>query len=272
MGDPGTVIEQYRRYVQDGRLEISEVMASELSDLLLAKKGKSLTEYRHLVTALRDLSSIQEMRSKWSESRAAGAMLVKARKQYAKLLRSNGLKDEAKQAVLMEGPDEVQRGRVRAHEGKLSSALSHWKRARKVQPNLIEAYWRPLHAHETIKSSLKGAGKDGLALAKKLISVGPVNRVGDSFQLLPEGAEPTTLKWSDPDFESLLSNITRWLKPELNLPAKASIALDSAKRDLEQQISSIEEGEQAANAKLQAAIDTLQPAVDYHEYSRGGTA
>ena len=265
MGDPGTVIEQYRRYVQDGRLEISEVMASELSDLLLAKKGKSLTECGHLVTALRDLSNIQEMRSKWSESRAAGAMLVKARKQYAKLLRSNGLKDEAKQAALIEGADEVQRGRVRAHEGKLSSALSHWKRARKIQPNLIEAYWRPLHAREVIKSSLKGAGKDGLALAKILESVGPVNRVGNSFQLQPEGSEPQPL-------ESLLADLSRWLKPELNLPAKASIALDSTKRDLELQISSIEAGEQAANAKLQAAIDTLQPAVDYHEYSRGGTA
>ena len=265
MGDPGTVIEQYRRYVQDGRLEISEVMASELSDLLLAKKGKWLTECGHLVTALRDLSNIQEMRSKWSESRAAGAMLVKARKQYAKLLRSNGLKDEAKQAALIEGSDEVQRGRVRAHEGKLSSALSHWKRARKVQPNLIEAYWRPLHAHEVVKSTLKGAGKDGLALAKILGSVGPVNRVGNTFQLQPEGVEPQPL-------ESLLTDLSRWLKPELNLPAKASIALDSAKRDLERQIASIEAGEQAANAKLQAAIDTLQPSVDYHEYSRGGTS
>ena len=57
-----------------------------------------------------------------------------------------------------------------------------------------------------------------------------------------------------------------------NLPAKASVALDAVKRELERQIASIEAGEQAANAKLQAAIDTLQPAVDYHEYSRGGTA
>ena len=265
MGDPGTVIEQYRRYVQDGRLEISEVMASELSDLLLAKKGKSMTEHGHLVTALRDLSNIQEMRSKWSESRAAGAMLVKARKQYARLLRSNGLKDEAKQAVLMEGSDEVQRGRVRAHEGKLSSALSHWKRARKVQPNLIEAYWRPIHAHEVIKSSLKGAGKYGLALAKILGSVGPVNRVGEAFVLQPENSESQPL-------ESLLNDISRWLKPELALPAKASVALDAAKRELERQIASIEAGEQAANAKLQAAIDTLQPAIDYHEYSRGGSS
>ena len=76
--------------------------------------------------------------------------------------------------------------------------------------------------------------------------------------------EPQTL-------ESLLSDISRWLKPELSLPAKASVALGSAKREIERQIASIEAGEQAANAKLQAAIDTLQPAVDYHEYSRGGT-
>ncbi len=265
MGDPSTVIEQYRRYVQDGRLEISEVMASELSDLLLAKKGKSLTEHGHLVTALRDLASIQEIRGKWSESRAAGAMLVKSRKQYVKLLRSNGLREEAGEVALCEAADEVQRGRVRAREGKLRAALSHWKRARKIQPNLIEAYWRPLSAFEVIKSSLKGAGRYGLSLANKLNSVGPVNRVGDSFQLQPEGTQPQPL-------DSLLLDLSRWLEPELNLSAKASIALDTTKRELERQIASIEAGIQAANAKLQAAIDTLQPTVDYHEYSRGGTA
>ena len=265
MGDPATVIDQYRRYVQDGRLEISEVMASELSDLLLSKKGKTLAEQGHLVTALRDLASIQEMRTKWKESRAAASMLVKARRRYAKLLRSNGMREESRKASKAEAGDEVQRGRVRAHEGALRAALSHWKRARKVQPHLIEAYWRPLEAHEKIKSTLKGAGKLGISLAKILISVGPVNRVGESFQLQPENTEAQPL-------ETLLSNLSRWLKPELALPAKASVALDASNRELNRQIASIEAGEQAANAKLQAAIDTLQPSIDYHEYSRGGTA
>ena len=265
MGDPATVIDQYRRYVQDGRLEISEVMASELSDMLLSKKGKSLTEQGHLVTALRDLAKIQEIRTKWKESRAAASMLVKARKQYVRLLRSNGMQPEAQAAKNAEAADEVQRGRVRAHEGALRAALSHWKRARRVQPQLIEAFWRPLEAHEQIKSTLKGAGKVGLSLAKVLISVGPVNRVGESFQLQPENTEAQPL-------ESLLSDLVRWLKPELALPAKASVALDASKRELNRQIASIEAGEQAANAKLQAAIDTLEPAIDYHEYSRGGTS
>ena len=264
MGDPATVIDQYRRYVQDGRLEISEVMASELSDLLLAKKGKTLTEQGHLVTSLRDLSKIQEMRSKWKESRAAAYMLVKARKRYGKLLRSSGMRDEARNVSKAEAADEVQRGRVRAHEGALRAALSHWKRARKVQPQLIEAYWRPIEAHERIKSTLKGAGKAGLSLAKVLTSTGPVGRVGDSFQLQPENTEAQSL-------DSLLVDLARWVKPELALPAKASVALEASKRELERQIASIEAGEQAANAKLQAAIDTLQPSLDYHEYSRGGT-
>ena len=83
--------------------------------------------------------------------------------------------------------------------------------------------------------------------------------------LQPENSESQPL-------ESLLNDISRWLKPELALPAKASVALDAAKRELERQIASIEAGEQAANAKLQAAIDTLQPAIDYHEYSRGGSS
>ena len=262
MGDPATVIDQYRRYVQDGRLEISEVMASELSELLISKKGKTLTESGHLVTALRDLAKIQEMRSKWKESRAAASMLVKARKRYAKLLRSNGMKGEARDVSNTEAEDEVQRGRVRAREGSLRAALSHWKRARKVQPQLIEAYWRPIEAYLQIKSTLKGAGNAGLSLAKVLTSVGPVGRVGESFQLQPENAEAQPL-------ESLLIDLGKWLKPELALSAKASVALDASKRELERQIASIKSGEQAANAKLQAAIDTLQPTVDYHEYSRG---
>ncbi len=265
MGEPATVIDQYRRYVQDGRLEISEVMASELSELLWSKKGKSLEEYGHLVMTLSDLSNIQEMRTKWKESKAAGAMLVKARKQYVKLLRSNGMREEARVAALERATDEVQRGRVRAHEGSLRAALSHWKKARSIQPYSIEAHWRPLDAHEKIRLSLKGARKEALALSKVLTSVGPVNRVGEEFQLIPDGAPPQPLT-------QLLVDIRRWLNPDLELPAKASVLLDSTMRELERQIASIEAGEQAANAKLQAAIDTLQPAVDYHEYSRGGTS
>ena len=37
--------------------------------------------------------------------------------------------------------------------------------------------------------------------------------------------------------------------------------------DIESQISAIRAGEQAANARLQAAVDSLVPTHDYHTYS-----
>ncbi len=265
MGDPATVIDQYRRYVQDGRFEISEVMASELSDLLLAKKGRSLTEQGHLVTALRDLASIQEIRTKWKESRAAAAMLVKARKKYVKLLKQNGFRAEANEASMLEAEDEVQRGRVRAREGALKSALGHYKRALKINPRFIEAAYRPMEAHEQIKSSLKGAGKSAIKLSKVLSDSGPVTRVGESFELHPEGAVAQPLN-------QLLVDLERWVSSNLLLPQKPTTILSESLANLRNQIGAIERGEQAANARLQAAIDSLEPSVDYHEYSRGSNS
>jgi hypothetical protein len=69
--------------------------------------------------------------------------------------------------------------------------------------------------------------------------------------------------------EDLLSDIARWLRSELFLPAKAAVELMGAKQEIERQIAAIESGEQAADARLQAAIDTLQPTMDYHEYASG---
>ena len=265
MGDPATVIDQYRRYVQDGRLEISEVMASELSDLLLAKKGRSLTEQGHLVTALRDLASIHEIRTKWNESRASAAILVKARKRYVKLLKQNDFRTEAMEASALEAEDEVQRGRVRAREGALRPALGHYKRASKVKPKYIEAVYRPIEAFEQIRSSLKGAGKAAIKLSKVLSSSGPVTRVGESFELQPEGAAVQPLS-------RLITDIERWISPELSLPQKSATMLSNSLAEIQRQIVAIESGEQAANARLQSAIDSLEPAVDYHEYSRGSTS
>jgi tetratricopeptide (TPR) repeat protein len=262
MGDPATVIDQYRRYVQDGRLEISEVMASELSELLLAKPGRSLIEQGHLVTVLRDLASIDEIRTKWAESRAAAAVLVKARKRYVKLLKQNGLAEDAREVASLRAGDEVQRGRVRMQEGALKSALAHYRKAHRLQPGLIEACWRPLEALERLKSTLKAGGKAGRILAKALSTAGPVTRSDGAFELRPEGVAVQPI-------EGLLSDIARWLRPELFLPAKAAVELMGAKQEIERQIAAIESGEQAADARLQAAIDTLQPTMDYHEYASG---
>jgi hypothetical protein len=52
-------------------------------------------------------------------------------------------------------------------------------------------------------------------------------------------------------------------EPKLSLDERASQHVQRLKT----QISAIENGEMAANAKLQSALDSLKPKHDYYEYS-----
>ena len=98
-----------------------------------------------------------------------------------------------------------------------------------------------------------------------LEKAGPVSRIGDVFQLQPEG------EVSHP-VAGLQEELSRWLSIEMQLPAKAAASLILCKKEIERQITAIEAGEQAANARLQTAIESLEPVVDYHTYSTGGTS
>lgn len=261
MGDPAQVIDQYRKYVGDNRLEIAEVMSSELAEMLHHKREKSVGDHGHLVDALRDLSTITEMRGKWDESRAAAGQLAKARARFVKALRKAGLKDAAATAAACEVGDEIQRGRVAMHAGRKGAALGHFKRARKGSAAYLEAVLRPIEVHHRCDGTLRKAAKPVLAACAALARAGPVNRISGTFQLQPEGGPAIPLA-------QVLEDMTRWLNPALALPAKAQTALTAAKAELERQVAAIEAGEQAANARLAAAIDSLEPALDYHEYSK----
>ena len=265
MGEPSQVIDQYRRYVQDGRMEIAEIMASELSELLYSDKNRSIGKQNHLVMVLRDLATIHEVRGKWSESVAAGTQLNKERGKLVSMHRRDRDKAGAAAIQAEAAVDEIQRGRARMNQGSLRKALSHFGKARKLAPGNIEAAARRIEAREKLKGTLRGAGKDALKLAKVLQKAGPVSRIGEVFQLQPEGEESYPVA-------ALLEDISRWLSDEMALPAKGAASLIQCKKEIERQITSIEAGEQAANARLQAAIESLEPVVDYHTYSTGRTS
>ncbi len=246
-------------------MEIAEVMASELSELLYSDKNRSIGKQNHLVMVLRDLASIHEIRSKWSESIAAGTQLNKERRKLASLHRRDGDKAGAVAIQDEAAVDEIQRGRAQMNQGSLRKALSHFAKARKLAPGNIEAATRRIEAREKLKGTLRGAGRDALKLAKVLEKAGPVSRIGDVFQLQPEG------EVSHP-VAGLQEELSRWLSIEMQLPAKAAASLILCKKEIERQITAIEAGEQAANARLQTAIESLEPVVDYHTYSTGGTS
>ena len=50
MQDPSQTLHQIERYVQEGRLELSEVMATQFCDMMLAKKKREpqAVSYTHL--------------------------------------------------------------------------------------------------------------------------------------------------------------------------------------------------------------------------------
>ena len=261
MDDPTKVVEQIRRYVGDGRLEIAEVMAEELCAMLLSDKKRDLTRQKLLVEALRDHASILEIRGKWKQSIRAGKQRDAERKRLANSLSRAGDTEGAAVVKSLQTSDSIQTGRSHLGNGKLRPALSSFKAARRGAKYNLEASLRPLEGHEKLKGHLRKAGKAAKQLDAALAAAGPVNRLGEEFVLMPEGDSAHPL-------ERLLVDIGRWCDPALSLPSAPAVALKQRASDLSRQMESISTGEQAANARLQSAIDSLEPVVDYHEYSQ----
>ncbi len=260
MDDPGQVLPQIKRYVEDGRLEISEVMAVELVAKLQAEKKRELEVQNWLVEAARIAAEVLEQRGKFAQALAAAITLEKERRTLRSML--SALQPEAVAALdLQAAEDYVIASRIAAQCGKLSKAVKFAKKAEKTVSGHLASAIACVQAHALAKKHLRGAAKPALSLAVRLRQVGPVIRNSGVFSLSPQGQPPTDLTW-------LLDNLDHWLDPTLGLAEKAAGELRQITIELRSQMSAIESGEQAANAQLQAAVDKLNPTTDYHSYSR----
>ena len=260
MDDPGQVLPQIKRYVEDGRLEISEVMAVELVAKLRAEKKREVEMQNWLVEAARIAAEVLEQRGKFTQALAAALTLEKERRALRSMLA--GLQPEAVAALdLQAAEDYVIAGRIAAQCGKLGKAVKLAKKAEKTVSGHLGSAIVCVQAHALAKKNLRGAAKPALSLAVRLRQVGPVIRKSGDFSLCPQGQPATDLTW-------LLVNLDYWLEPSLGLAEKAADELRQVSTELRAQISAIESGEQAADAQLQAAVDKLNPTTDYHSYSR----
>ncbi len=260
MDDPGQVLPQIKRYVEDGRLEISEVMAVELVAKLRAEKKRNLEVQNWLVEAARIAADVLEQREKFTRALAAAMTLEKERRPLRSMLAE--LQPDAVATLdLQAAEDYVIAARIAAQCGKLSKAMKWAKKAEKTVPGHLASAIVSVQAHILAKKNLRGATKPALALAARLGEVGPVISNSGTFSLIPQGQPATDLTW-------LLGNLDYWLDPSQQLPEKAAAALRHISSDLRAQMAAIESGEQAANAQLQAAVDKLNPNTDYYSYSR----
>ena len=79
MSDPAQTLLQMRRYADEGRLEMAEVMAREFTEMMLARRGRDPSDERRLVEALALLVGIYSTRGKSKEAMSTYKVLKRHR-------------------------------------------------------------------------------------------------------------------------------------------------------------------------------------------------
>ena len=228
-GAPDQVLHQLQRYHEEGRDELAEVMSSDLTEKLLMRKDRDEDDQQVLVKGLTILAQILYSRSKFKRARSTIRILHAERRTLNKQSR------QVDALILAE--DYRLAGKIHAAAGKKSAAKKAFGKCQSQAPGHIAA---ALEAVELVGPA-KGLVK---TLNNAAIAAGPVMMRGEYFILEPEGLPPA----------------------DANRVA-AALKNEQTER-INSEIQAITAGEQAANARLAAAIDTLKPTMDYHSYSK----
>ena len=243
MSDPNQTLSQMIRYFEEQRYEMVEVMSSEFTGMLLSQKSRDAASQTLLVKGLRILTEVLSERKKHKLAIKAASVLQRERKKLEKILLQSAPQLLEKLTPMEEDLRRV--GDVFAACGKTRKAVKFYSRAHKIQQGNILAML-------SICKCEGASTKQCKSLAKDAEIAGPV----------------------------ILENGQYWLKPEGNIPAQIDPVLavmESCSHEhqkcaeqsqrIRQECSDISEGITAANARLQSAMETLQPKHDYYQYS-----
>ena len=236
MNDPAQTLMQLESYIRDGRMEMSEVMATQFTDMFLQNKKRSAQEQIMLVRGLQILCDVLVIRTKYSLAMTSAKTLIRERKKIA----------EPNDAIGHYYQDLQRCGKAFALAGKKRKAKAFFIKAFKQSGGCIAA---TLDGVTVIDNDSKLVD----SFLRSLEQSGPVIRLGQSFMLQPDNLPAVQV---DAILQALEGH-------KLSLDERAK---QQAQR-LREQIAAIESGEMAANAKLQSALDSLKPKHDYYEYS-----
>lgn len=246
MSNPAQTLLQIERYIEDGRMEISEVMASEFTSMLLANKKRAVDSQVMLVKGLRLFCDILLLRDKAKEGIPIVKILHKERKKLIRILKKNA--PELIPKLTHPAEDYRREGNLHASIGKNGPAKKAYSKCQKLAPNHVAAAYEAVVAMGPEKKSLQ-------VLLNCCAAAGPVIKSNDVFILQPEN-RPLQ------DAKRLLAT----LQALSGVHTSQKSSVNSEARRLEREITAIEKGEAVANAKLQSALDALNPKHDYYEY------
>jgi hypothetical protein len=247
MSNPAQTLLQIERYIEDGRMEMSEVMASEFTSMLLANKKRAVDSQVMLVKGLRLYCDVLLQRNKAKEGTAIVKILHRERKKLIRILKKN-----APELILKLTPpaeDYRREGNLHAAAGKNGSAQKAYSKCQKLAPNHIAA------AYEAVVAM--GPEKKMLQVLLNCCAASEMVIKKDGLFILEPENRPAQ------DAKKLLAT----LQALSGVHVSQRSAVKGESERLEKEISAIENGEAVANAKLQSALDALKPKHDYYEYS-----
>ncbi|MAJ01725.1 MAG: hypothetical protein CMA10_04895 [Euryarchaeota archaeon] len=245
MQDPSQTLLQIERYMQEGRLELSEVMATQFCDMMMANKKRDPQQQIFFVKGLRLMCDVYLLRGKANQSASAIKRMHKERKILKKILVKNAPAMLA--AMQPEHEDYLRAGRLFAAAGKTGAA----KKSFATCESLVAGHLPAAIAAVQLIANKKHVER----LIAGIDSAGAVIQTNDAFQLNPEHAPPVLL-------DEVMSALSLAIEQLPSHGQQCSQRLD----DLKRQQAAILAGEQAANERLQSALDNLKPKHDYYQY------
>jgi hypothetical protein len=243
MSDPNQTLLQLESYIKDGRLEMSEVMATQFTDMFLSMKKKDLNSQVMLVKGLRILCDVLLVRNKASKAIASAKTLLRERKKLTSLVKSS---DSMSVDMMKPISEDYRRcANIFASANKRRMAKKYYHRCERNSPGNIAVALEAFKHFSEDKKILK-------RLLVSTVSAGPVIRSDGVYVLQPIDLPPAPAH----DVSNALNQIAEKGFPEAKHLSEKIL----------QEIGAIERGEAAANARLQTALDSLKPKYDYHEY------
>jgi len=243
MSDPNQTLAQMLRYFEEGRYEMVEVMATEFTSMLLSNKQRDGATQTLLVKGVRILAQVLSIRDKHKLAIQAISVLLRERKKLEKILLQNAPELLAKLTPMEQDYRTI--GQVYMKAGKNSKARKFFIKANKDTPGNVAAL--------IALCQVDGAKtKHAALLASAIKSAGPVILENGAYYLRPQHAPGSQI---DP----ILAVLETCQRQHPSCQEQA----DRIRRECDE----IANGVQAANKRLQTAMDSLQPKHDYYQYS-----
>ena len=258
MSNPEQVISQFERYAQEGRLEIAEVMSTELVERLLNEKQKDIQKQKFLVRALRGNSSILLQREKYKLCKNACLVLKKQRKVLNRMAKKTKKVDMYDSNISTVANDEIILACAEIGLKHLYRAIKALNKGYKLRPLNVEICVLMLEARYSVKGNLNRSKTSCKKLINSLNSCGPVILENGIFIFKPENYVATNVI-------HLLSRIEKICNVK-TLDSHYKKKIEECVNQINSQIKAINEGTQAANIKLAKAIDSLNVETDYYSY------